>query len=130
MASQLKDMYDKEFFNQFTRLIKRHYPPFDTCKFSAIIFDEEWDWLELKQRISKISQAIYQTFPRPYQKALHLLIEMAPDCKGFPYLFFPDFVEKYGLEDWQQSMDALEIFTQYSSAEFAVRPFIQKNLLK
>ena len=32
----------------------------------------------------------------------------------------------YGLEDWDVSLPALEWFTQYSTSEYAVRPFIQQ----
>ncbi len=127
MADQLKDIYNKDFFDQFTTKVKKDYPPFNPEKFLAIIFDEEWDRLELKQRISKISQAIHQTFPAQFEEAIQILMEIVPGYKGFNYLFFPDFVEKYGLEDWDHSIKALEIFTQYSSAEFAVRAFIRKN---
>ena len=42
-------------------------------------------------------------------------------------MIFPDFVEVYGLEDWQGSLPALEQFTQQMSAEYAVRPFIVKD---
>jgi 3-methyladenine DNA glycosylase AlkC len=35
-----------------------------------------------------------------------------------------DYVEAYGLDDWQASIPALEEFTQRMSAEFAIRPFI------
>jgi 3-methyladenine DNA glycosylase AlkC len=41
-------------------------------------------------------------------------------------MFFPDFIEVYGLDDFDISAKALEHFTQYSSSEFAVRPFIVK----
>ncbi|MEO0474244.1 MAG: DNA alkylation repair protein, partial [Bacteroidota bacterium] len=33
----------------------------------------------------------------------------------------------YGQDDWEASIPALEHFTQYSSSEFAVRPFILKD---
>ena len=37
---------------------------------------------------------------------------------------FTDYVEVYGLDDWEASIPALEEFTQQFSAEFAIRPFI------
>jgi 3-methyladenine DNA glycosylase AlkC len=42
-------------------------------------------------------------------------------------LFFPDFVETYGLEHWDRSVAALEKFTRMSTSEFAVRPFLKRN---
>ncbi|MFD1411882.1 hypothetical protein [Lapidilactobacillus gannanensis] len=32
----------------------------------------------------------------------------------------------YGLDDWETSMATLALLTQYSSAEFAIRPFLVK----
>jgi 3-methyladenine DNA glycosylase AlkC len=42
-------------------------------------------------------------------------------------MFFPDFVEQFGLEEEEISLYALEEFTKTSSAEFAIRPFIVRN---
>lgn len=41
-------------------------------------------------------------------------------------MFFQDFVEVFGLEDFENSIKALEVFTLESSSEFAVRAFILK----
>jgi len=46
---------------------------------------------------------------------------------GFENMLFPDFVEVYGLKEWEASIAALEEFTQLMSAEFAVRPFIKQD---
>jgi 3-methyladenine DNA glycosylase AlkC len=36
-------------------------------------------------------------------------------------------VECYGLDNWDISIPALALFTQYSSSEFAIRPFLAKD---
>ena len=41
-------------------------------------------------------------------------------------MIFQDFVEFHGLNDFKTSMSALEVFTEGSSSEFAVRQFILK----
>ncbi|MDZ7819313.1 MAG: DNA alkylation repair protein [Aliarcobacter sp.] len=41
-------------------------------------------------------------------------------------MVFQDFVEVFGLDDFDESMKALEVFTQDSSSEFAIRQFILK----
>jgi 3-methyladenine DNA glycosylase AlkC len=53
-------------------------------------------------------------------------MEVSSSFSGFEYMFFPTFVELYGLEKYEKSIEALEHFTKYSSSEFAVRPFIKK----
>jgi 3-methyladenine DNA glycosylase AlkC len=60
---------------------------------------------------------------------LEILLAIAEECQGFPYLIFPDFVARYGLDKKhrQRSLKALELFTRQSSAEFAIRPFIKQD---
>ncbi len=128
MAELLKNKYDKAYISNLSAKLRATYPSFDEQKFYEFIFDNHfenaWEDKELKQRISHISLALKQFLPAKYTLSLNILKKISPEFTGFEALFFPDFVAKYGLEDFQQSMQALEIFTQYSSAEFAVRPFI------
>lgn len=127
MAEPLKDMYNEPFFTQFSKIVKQAYNEFDDNRYFSYIFDEEWPKKELKQRIRHISDALHKTLPSPYPEALNILTTIAPKCTGFEYLFFPDFVEAYGLSHWDLSIAALKQFTVYSSSEFAVRPFIEKD---
>ena len=41
----------------------------------------------------------------PYEKAITVLMEVAPEFGGYEALFFPDFVEAYGQQHWDLSMD-------------------------
>lgn len=124
MAEPLKNMYTLAFFEQFTDKIKVDYPPFPTERFIQLIYDEQWDTRELKQRIRHITLSLGQTLPPSYEAALQILSLIAADCQGFPYLFFPDFIEVYGMDEYELSVRHLELFTPYSSAEFAIRPYI------
>ncbi|MCA9022639.1 MAG: DNA alkylation repair protein, partial [Planctomycetaceae bacterium] len=82
---------------------------------------------ELKQRMRHITHALHEFLPNDYGTALTVLERAAPSFGGFEAMFFPDFVEVYGLSDWDRSLQALEHFTKYSSSEFAVRPFIAQD---
>jgi 3-methyladenine DNA glycosylase AlkC len=42
------------------------------------------------------------------------------------YMFFPDFIEVYGIGDYKNSIKAIEKITQFTSCEFGVRPFLIK----
>ena len=42
-------------------------------------------------------------------------------------IIFPDFVEVFGVNDFEISMSALEFFTEFGSSEFAVRQFIKRD---
>ncbi len=127
MAELFKDKFNPEFFDRFITIVKSAYTHFDAQRFLGLIYDGDWEQREMKQRIRHISMAVRETFPSSYEEALHILTDIAPNCRGFEYLFFPDFVERYGLEHWDTSICALEELTKYSSAEFAVRPFILRD---
>jgi 3-methyladenine DNA glycosylase AlkC len=127
MAELFKDKFSPKFFDQFISIVKSSYSSFDEQQFLSFIYDREWEKRELKQRIRHITKGIHETFPASFHSALEILRDIAPQCRGIEYLFFPDFVEMYGLEHWEESMDALEQFTEYSSSEFAVRVFIMKD---
>lgn len=129
MAEALKNMYSSAFLNEFGQKVQRVNQNFDTERFVALMTDEPWVELELKARIRAISTALGNCLPQDYGQALDVLYKLRPECTGFPYLFFPDFVEVFGQAeaDWERSMQALETFTSGSSSEFAVRPFLLKS---
>ncbi|WP_078553790.1 DNA alkylation repair protein [Bacillus alkalicellulosilyticus] len=127
MAELLKDKYNKTFFSEFIAIVKSAYPSFDEQKFLKHVYTDDWELLELKQRMRQVTKAVQKTFPSSYEEAIHLLEDIAPKCRGLEYLFFPDFVEVYGLEQWESSMKALSIFTEFSTSEFAIRPFIMRD---
>jgi 3-methyladenine DNA glycosylase AlkC len=127
MAELIKDRYSPSFFNQFIKILKSAYPSFDENQFLTFIYDDEWEQREFKQRIRHVSVALRESLPQSYDSSIEILLSIAPQCKGVEYLFFPDFVEVFGLDNWETSIFALEQFTKYSSSEFAVRPFILKN---
>ncbi len=127
MAEPLKYVYNKAFFNDLTQHFKSHHPTFDGQLFTKLIFDKTWDTRELKDRMRHITHCIHQTLDLPYKKAIPILKKVAPNIGGFEGMFFPDFVEVYGLNDWKTSKSALARFTQYSSSEFAIRPFILQD---
>jgi 3-methyladenine DNA glycosylase AlkC len=45
---------------------------------------------------------------------------------SFVFMFIPDYIKLYGIDDFENSIKAIESVTQFVSCEFAVRPFILK----
>ncbi|MEK3878832.1 hypothetical protein [Paenibacillus sp. FSL M7-0420] len=129
MAEPLKAMYNQEFLHSLGMKIKAVYGSFEPDRFMAEAMKEPWEELELKARMRRITETLGSCLPPAYEEALKILYAIDKDCVGFPYLIFPDFVEVYGGsgEHWELSMEALERFTQRSSAEFAVRPFLLRD---
>ncbi|WP_413476449.1 DNA alkylation repair protein [Latilactobacillus fuchuensis] len=126
MAELLKDIYHRDFLTAFAAKVQQVLPTFNAVDFVETTLARPWDELALKQRTRKIATILGHYLPQSYQAAIKVLMTIAPECYGFPYLFFSDFVVVYGdvQDDWDLSMQALECFTQQSSAEFAIRPFI------
>lgn len=130
MPEALKTMfYTRAFFDDLAAAIRASYPAFDADTFVARIHDDGWDALELKQRMRRTTVTLRAFLPGEYRAALATLLRVAPllDTYGFEKIVFSDFVEQYGLDDWEASLPALESFTQVMSAEFAVRPFIIRD---
>ncbi|MFT6347364.1 MAG: 3-methyladenine DNA glycosylase AlkC [Psychromonas sp.] len=126
MAEPLKKVYSKVFIIDLADQLLAVYPDFCCISFQEFIFDAKWDDKALKARITTITHALHRFLPAPFEQSIVILKKIAPRFGGLEALFFPDFVEKYGLENYQTSLQALEFFTRYSSAEYAVRPFILK----
>ena len=126
MAEPLKNMYNRAYLEKFGGVFKDIYPGFDTKKFMKLVFDNEWGNRELKGRMSHIARSLNEVLPGDYKKNISILKKAVPHFRGFLSMIFPDYVEQFGIEDPKTSVPALELFTQYGSSEFAVRPFIIK----
>ncbi|NTU80713.1 MAG: DNA alkylation repair protein [Chloroflexales bacterium] len=89
--------------------------------------------LELKGRIATIAAGLRRHLPPDYPAAMRLLLALldAPptDAEGMfsdGWLLWPiaAFVEHYGLEHLDESLQAMHAITQRHTAEFAIRPFL------
>jgi 3-methyladenine DNA glycosylase AlkC len=107
--------------------IQKHFSKFDKQKFMQLVFDENFESKELKERMRHVSICLHEVLPKDYKQATEILKKAAPKVKGFEAMCFPDFVELYGLNDWETSLPALKHFTQFASSEFAIRPFLDKD---
>ncbi len=133
----LKNVYNKEFINTFCVTIQQVIPKFDKTLFLNTIFDVDWKSKELKQRMRHITLALKKQLPNDYKSMISIILEIGQqleknNVKGqsFEWMFLPEFVELYGLGDFKTSIKALETLTQFTSCEFAVRPFIVKYPIK
>ncbi|MBI5961306.1 MAG: hypothetical protein HY866_21385, partial [Chloroflexi bacterium] len=120
-------LFSPALIEQMVAGFKAAYPAFDSAGFLARVYDDQWDALELKGRMRQITNALHAVLPDDYRAALKIIRQAAPAAQGFITMCFCDFVEVFGLDDWDASIPALEQFTQQSSAEFAVRPFIVRD---
>jgi len=130
MAEPLKNIFSRKLIEPFALEIQQVWGAFPTQKFLNQVFDNNWESLELKQRVRHISHALRANLPPEYPVALDFVTKTTQrylhrhgEKLTFEYTFLPDFVEAHGVDYPDHSIPALEILTQWSSAEFAVRPF-------
>lgn len=129
MAEALKNIYNTRFFEHFVQKVIQEYPDFNTQRFLKRVQGDEWEVMELKERMRHITQVLHAELPPDYREAITIIRRIAPHCEGFPYMFFPDFVQVYGFqsEHEDESLELLRFLTAFSSSEFAIRPFIKRN---
>lgn len=133
MSTLLKDIYSPFFYNKFSDSLTHVIDSFDKQKFIADIFDKDFNDKELKERMRHTSRVLHQYFPTDYSQVVELIKKIIQQLRQdqfkdnvLEFMFFPDYIELYGIDDYENSVLALEFVTQFVSCEFAVRPFILK----
>ena len=133
MPEPLKNIFSPALLEPFAGEISAVWPKFPAKQFLHDVFAAGWEPLELKQRVRHISRMLRVHLPADYPEALDIVVKTAGryiDRHGerltFEYIFLPDFVEFHGVGAPDHSIPALETITRWSSAEFAVRPFLQQ----
>lgn len=122
----LKDEYNKQFVTNLAQNIAVNDNKFDSTSFVNHIINKNWGRKELKERIRFITETLNSFLNYSYPQQIEILSKVVTNYKGLQGILFPDFVQVYGLDDYNTSIKALELFTQHSTAEFAIRPFIEK----
>jgi len=133
MASILKDYLNKDFYDYLANLLAQEQNEFDKKSFKEKIFFQEWDALELKQRIRHSSKIVDKHLSGTYNDKILIILNIIDkvikdnrDFNTLVYMFIPDYVEVYGINDYDTSISAIEKITQFVSCEFTVRQFILK----
>jgi 3-methyladenine DNA glycosylase AlkC len=131
MPEPLKNMFSRPLLEPFAAEVQAVWKKFPAQIFLSQLFDAEWETLELKQRVRRISHVLQKNLPPEYRDALEIVMKTTQryldrlgDSLTFEYTFLPDFVEAHGVNSPDLSIPALEMLTRLSSAEFAVRPFL------
>jgi 3-methyladenine DNA glycosylase AlkC len=130
-----KDYYGVPLAQQLAERIQGVYPDFAAQLFVARVA-AGIEPLELKGRVALIAEALREHLPPDYPRALEILCAILgpenPDEQGmfdFGYWLMPvgHFVERYGLEHFDQSLAAINAITRRFTGEFAIRPYLQHH---
>ena len=142
MAEAIKNMFNEQFFARFTKDLKLVIKDLNSRKFVSEVLNDKWESLEFKQRCAHITTVLHKFLPQDYKNAIAKILELLDHKKescdfsevddtqfglALEYGWVLDnYVEQYGLDDYETSINAIEKITQFTSCEFAVRPFIIK----
>ena len=134
-----KNLFNPTIAEKISIAIKRNYSQFNTKAFLHEI-GTALEALELKERVSYISNRLYSFLPQDPQISIPLLVKALKQnsddsigIDGFAIWPFTHFISVYGLKEFDLSMSALKEMTKLFTSEFAVRIFFiqdQKRTLK
>jgi 3-methyladenine DNA glycosylase AlkC len=135
VAEPLKNSYGPEIPRRIAAMIEAAYPRFDASAFVRECLDG-YEALNLIARGWRIADALHAHLPREYPAAIDILLRsLGPRLESSegngmaPFLYMPHafFVARYGLEHFEPSMRAQLEITKRFTAEFSIRPFIERH---
>jgi 3-methyladenine DNA glycosylase AlkC len=141
MAEPLKNIYNDVFFAELETALQKAIPEIDTRKFIAAVKNPAWPGLELKQRMRQLSTTLHDHLTGSYKSKLPRLLKLVAalpthskvSYTGLAYMYLPDFIAQYGLQEMELSLKAMEKINRITSCEFAIRPFLladEKRVMK
>ena len=93
------------------------------------------DILELKERVHHIIDALHQHLPNSFHQVIELFTQLKDvwdygdendPLRSFAAWPIIDYISVFGKDEPDDSLNTLEYLTSLFSAEFAIRPFIQR----
>ncbi|MDL2277314.1 DNA alkylation repair protein [Parabacteroides sp. OttesenSCG-928-G07] len=143
MAEPFKNMYNEQFLDLFTKDLKLVIPDLDVRAFVSQVMDDDWENRELKQRTAHIATVLKTFLSADYKDAIAKILELLDRIEPrYPHCFTIDdtkygllleyggildnYIEQYGLDDYETSVKAIERITQFTSCEFVTHQFIVK----
>lgn len=129
----IKDIYNKPFYERLAASLEKVVPNFVAKKFMKAILTDAFYNMEWKERVQHTTRILHHFMPSNFAESAKLMEEIVAQLRaddfgeqGLVFMFLPDYIATYGLDDYENSVKALEFLTQFISAEFAVRPFLLK----
>ena len=129
----IKDIYSVAFYENFGQAVAEVHWAFDKQKFIDTIYEGDFAQKEWKERMKHTTVVLHQFMPENFPEAVSLIDKIIANLKknkftegNLAFIFFADYIEMYGLDDFKTSAKAFVNITQFISCEFAVRPFILK----
>lgn len=119
-----KDSLANKEVESIARRIKQVYQKFDEPGFIKFVLTKKYFSLELKERIGAIADGLYKYLPSKYKQAVAIIKKTTPHLGEFENWCLLTYIEKFGLDYFDESVSAMKELTKHSTAEFAIRPFM------
>lgn len=144
MPEPFKNLFNLPLIESLGKHLHAYNPAFDQVAFVDFA-SFQLERLELKQRSTRIADALERYLPNDFPAAVQMLLavlhpeddvdlsQMKMDgqgVRGWAVMPMADFVARRGLDHFDLSMDVLRQMTCRFSAEFAVRTFIRADLAR
>lgn len=133
MADLFKNLYNERFYLTLATHLQKCLVDFNKQQFMALMLCDNFEQLELKERMSHTKDVMHQFMPTDFSQAADILIALIASLTeegikegSIEYMFLPEYIETYGINHYQTSVNTFEKITQFTSAEFAVRSFLIK----
>ena len=129
----IKDIYSVTFYENFGQTVAEVYPTFNKKQFIDAIYEGDFAQKEWKDRMKHTTIVFHQFIPENFSEAVIIIDKIILNLRknkftdgNLAFIFFADYIEIYGIDDFKTSAKAFVSITQFISCEFAVRPFILK----
>ena len=131
---QLKLWFDKELAKMLADKIRKVKSDFPKAKFIKAV-DSKVSKLELKDRVEMMADELHLHLAKSYPKNLKVLLQiLGPENEEETGMFtnfywvmpIAKYIEKYGLDYFDISMNAIQEITKRNTGEYTIRPYLEK----
>jgi 3-methyladenine DNA glycosylase AlkC len=134
MAEPLKTFFNRSVVQRIGSMLREAHPAFPERRFVTEA-SEGLDAHELTGRARHIMRAMHRALPEDFERAADILVRsLGPELEQLEgqgmsvFLYMPHtfYVAEYGLGHFEASMRAQHALTQRFTAEFSIRPFLER----
>lgn len=135
---KLKYWFDQDLAKLLSDKICQIKPNFNQSDFIKSV-EQKVENLELKDRVEIIADLLFENLEESYVIGIETLLQiLGPENEEETGMFsnyywvmpIAKFVEKYGLNSFDLSMNAIKEITKRNTGEYTIRPFIEKDQTK
>ena len=131
---KITELFGAELAAMLAGKIRPVFPAFNDTAFIAAV-ERATEGKTYTRRIEIIADELYKFLPRDYPEAVNILTGiLGPENPNETGMFkhywwimpVGKFIDRYGLDYFELSMDAIAEVTRRNTGEYAVRPYIRK----